>query len=59
MRVSVGRQPFVLLMQHFEGAVDHVIEAAIGPGAQRLRDAVFLFGLSLESMRCKPVQLGV
>ena len=48
VRLAVGRQPFILLVQHFEGTVYHVVGVGVSAGAQRLSDAMFLFGLQLN-----------
>jgi hypothetical protein len=43
--LAVRCKPFIPFMQDFKGAVNHVVAAAVSAGAQRLRDALFLFGL--------------
>src|SRR5580698_2012698 len=48
VRLAVGHQPFVPLVQHFQGAVNDVIGAAVTTGAKCLRNAVFLVGPQLN-----------
>lgn len=46
---AVGHQPFIALVQHFERPVDHIVGALISAGAFCFRNAMFLFGLELNS----------